>query len=72
MKGAVLAGLAFWAGAVAGAGEQVTPLRWGADAEGGAPYVFYDPQAPGGLTGFEVEVAEALGKEMGRPLVFHQ
>jgi|GEM_PF-5736048 len=26
----------------AAAGERA-PLRWGADAEGGAPYVFFDP-----------------------------
>ena len=40
-------------------------LRWGADAEGGAPYVFLDPQQPERLIGFEVELAEALARKLG-------
>jgi len=40
-------------------------LRWGSDAEGGAPYVFPDPERPGRLIGFEVDLAEALAREMG-------
>ena len=32
-------------------------LRWGADAEGGAPYVYPDPQRPEQLIGFEYELA---------------
>jgi polar amino acid transport system substrate-binding protein len=40
-------------------------LRWGADAEGGAPYVFPDPQEPARLIGFEVELAEALARRLG-------
>src|SRR5438105_5836219 len=40
-------------------------LRWGADAEGGAPYVFPDPQRPNQLIGFECELAEALAKRLG-------
>src|SRR5215813_8293119 len=39
-------------------------LRWGADAEGGAPYVF--EQAPGHLRGFEAELADLLAARMGR------
>lgn len=35
-------------------------LRWGADQQGGEPYVFEDPARPGHLVGFEVELAEAL------------
>ena len=31
-------------------------LRWGADAEGGAPYVFRDPKAPDKVIGFEVDL----------------
>ena len=30
-------------------------LHWGADAEGGAPYVYPDPQKPEQLIGFEVD-----------------
>jgi polar amino acid transport system substrate-binding protein len=40
-------------------------LRWGADAQGGAPYVFQDPTDPNHLTGFEVELAGAIGKKLG-------
>ncbi len=40
-------------------------LRWGADAEGGAPYVYPDPQRPEQLIGFEYELAEALASKLG-------
>jgi polar amino acid transport system substrate-binding protein len=40
-------------------------LFWGADAEGGAPYVFPDPQHLDRLTGFEYELAEALAAKLG-------
>lgn len=40
-------------------------LRWGADIQGGEPYVFEDPEQPGRLVGFEVELAEAIAREMG-------
>ena len=34
------------------------PLRWGGDAEGGAPFVEADPSDPSKLRGFDAEVAE--------------
>ncbi|MGP0565379.1 MULTISPECIES: ABC transporter substrate-binding protein/permease [unclassified Nitrospina] len=40
-------------------------LLWGADAEGGAPYVFPDPENPSRLIGFEVDLANALAHELG-------
>ena len=40
-------------------------LLWGADAEGGAPYVYPDPQRPEQLIGFEFELAEALARRLG-------
>jgi polar amino acid transport system substrate-binding protein len=40
-------------------------LRWGADAQGGAPYVFDDPTDPRQLIGFEVELADALAGRLG-------
>src|ERR1051326_7612412 len=40
-------------------------LLWGADAEGGAPYVYPDPGKPERLVGFEVELAEALAARLG-------
>src|SRR2546428_13286718 len=40
-------------------------LLWGADAEGGAPYVYPDPEKPERMIGFEYELAEALGAKLG-------
>ncbi len=40
-------------------------LRWGADAEGGAPYVYHDAATPEVLKGFEAELATALGAKLG-------
>ncbi|HXU81556.1 MAG TPA: ABC transporter substrate-binding protein/permease [Polyangia bacterium] len=47
-------------------------LRWGGDIQGGEPYVFEDPKRPDGLTGFEVEIAEALARELGVKAKFVQ
>ncbi|HVX12856.1 MAG TPA: ABC transporter substrate-binding protein/permease [Pirellulales bacterium] len=47
-------------------------LRWGGDAEGGAPFQLRDPADPGRVIGFEVELADALAAaladRLGRPL----
>lgn len=40
-------------------------LRWGGDLQGGEPYVFEDDQQPGKIQGFEVEIADALARELG-------
>jgi polar amino acid transport system substrate-binding protein len=40
-------------------------LLWGADAEGGAPYVYPDPQKPEQLIGFEHELADAIAAKLG-------
>jgi polar amino acid transport system substrate-binding protein len=40
-------------------------LRWGADAEGGAPYVFPDPRNPRQFIGFEVDLARSLAAKLG-------
>ena len=40
-------------------------LWWGADAQGGAPYVFQDPMDPNRLIGFEVDLADALAAKLG-------
>ncbi|MFN7929958.1 MAG: ABC transporter substrate-binding protein/permease [Blastocatellia bacterium] len=47
-------------------------LRWGADSEGGAPFVFSKPDNPRELVGFEVDLAQALGRELNRRPVFVQ
>jgi polar amino acid transport system substrate-binding protein len=51
---------------------QLPPLRWGADAEGGAPYIFNDPERPDELIGFEVDIVRALEKELGRRIEHKQ
>lgn len=40
-------------------------LRWGGDIQGGEPYVYEDPQRPGRLIGFEVDLANAIGRQLG-------
>jgi len=63
----VLAALA-GQGRTAGTLEQIRKrgvLLWGSDAEGGAPYVFPDPNEPSRLIGFEVDLARAIARELG-------
>src|SRR5690349_17287171 len=45
--------------------QQHGVLLWGADAEGGAPYVYPDPEKPEQLTGFEYDLAGALAPKLG-------
>lgn len=40
-------------------------LKWGADAESGAPYEFYNPEKPSELIGFEVEMMEHIASKIG-------
>ncbi len=40
-------------------------VLWGADAEGGAPYIFPDPKNPAKMIGFEVDLADAIARELG-------
>ncbi len=40
-------------------------MRWGGDAAGGAPYVFPDENDPDKLIGFEIDLVEALARELG-------
>lgn len=47
-------------------------LRWGGDSEGGAPYVFQDPKNPAEIIGFEVDLANALARQLNRRAVFVQ
>jgi polar amino acid transport system substrate-binding protein len=47
-------------------------LRWGADSEGGAPFVEADPSRPSVVRGFDVEIAELLAKGLGRTPRFVQ
>jgi polar amino acid transport system substrate-binding protein len=47
-------------------------LRWGGDAEGGAPFVEADPADPSKLKGFDVEIAELIARQLGRTPQFLQ
>lgn len=47
-------------------------LRWAADAEGGAPYIFNDPNNVNEYIGFEVDIARLLEKELGQRIEFFQ
>ena len=39
-------------------------LRWGGDAEGGAPFVYADPADPQRDIGFEIDLADELGRHL--------
>ena len=54
------------------AAQSVQELRWGGDAEGGAPFVEADPQDPTRVVGFDVEVAQLLAAGLGRTARFVQ
>jgi polar amino acid transport system substrate-binding protein len=47
-------------------------MNWAGDAEGGAPYQMPDPRNPSRIIGFEVDIAEAMAKRMGRTANFIQ
>src|SRR4029077_10099 len=57
---------------LAAAVTSLPPLRWGGDAEGGAPFVEADPNDPSKVRGFDVEVAEEMAKGLGRRTEFVQ
>jgi polar amino acid transport system substrate-binding protein len=61
----VLASAAYLAG-------QTPVLRWGGDAEGGAPFVEADPRDPSNLQGFDVEIAGLIARALGRTPQFVQ
>ncbi|HEX5083652.1 MAG TPA: ABC transporter substrate-binding protein/permease [Blastocatellia bacterium] len=48
------------------------PLRWGGDAEGGAPYLLPNPKNPREIIGFEIDLMDAVGKQLNRKSVFVQ
>jgi polar amino acid transport system substrate-binding protein len=47
-------------------------LRWGGDAEGGAPFVEADPADPSRVRGFDVEIATMIARGLGREPRFVQ
>ena len=48
------------------------PLRWAADAEGGAPISSRTPTTPERYIGFEVDIKNLLEQELGQPISFVQ
>jgi len=68
--------MAAWGGIVlvAASAHAQTPatLRWGGDAEGGAPYVEANPADPSKVAGFDVEIAEHIAARLGRTPRFIQ
>lgn len=47
-------------------------LRWGADREGGGPFVFHKPGSPEQLVGFESEIAALIAEHIGVKAEFVQ
>src|SRR3954463_10203829 len=71
---AVVLALMLAAGCQRGAGDQPASrlLRWGGDAEGGAPFVEADATDPSRVRGFDVEIADMIAKGLGRQPRFIQ
>jgi polar amino acid transport system substrate-binding protein len=57
---------------IAVSAQESPPLRWGGDAEGGAPYLLPNPRNPREIIGFEIDLMNAIGKQLGRKSVFVQ
>ncbi len=60
------------AGCLSPSSASSTTLRWGGDAEGGAPFVEADPSDPKTVRGFDVEIAEMMAEGLGRRAQFVQ
>src|SRR5215212_5572932 len=52
--------------------QDLQELRWGGDAEGGAPYVEADASDPSRVVGFDVDIAHLLASALGRSARFIQ
>jgi polar amino acid transport system substrate-binding protein len=52
--------------------EIPTTLKWAADTESGAPYSMVNPENSKQLIGFEVEIVQAIAKELGIKTEFVQ
>jgi len=67
-----VAALLLWGCAQGPGAEPQAALRWGGDAEGGAPFVEADPADPSVVRGFDVEIAELIARGLGRQPRFVQ
>jgi polar amino acid transport system substrate-binding protein len=52
------------------AASEVEEFRWAGDPEGGAPFVEADPARPDQVVGFDVEIAELIGRSLKRQTIF--
>lgn len=52
--------------------QRTKVFKWGTDAEGGAPFVFYNPENPTEITGFEVDIINNISKKLGAKSVMIQ
>ena len=66
------AGLAAGCSAAATRAPDSRVLRWGGDAEGGAPFVEADPADPSRVRGFDVDIAAMIAAALGREPRFVQ
>ena len=67
---ALLTALVFGGAVISG--QAPTELRWGGDAEGGAPFVEADPNDPSRVVGFDVDIAALVARGLGRTPRFIQ
>jgi polar amino acid transport system substrate-binding protein len=70
--GFALLAIGLLASATFAAAQAPPELRWGGDAEGGAPFVEADPNDPSHVVGFEVDIARMLANGLGRTPRFIQ
>lgn len=52
--------------------NELKVLRWAADAESNAPYIFQDPKIPSNIIGFEVDIVNAIAQILGVETQFVQ
>lgn len=52
--------------------EQRGEMTWGADLQGGEPYLYEDPADPTKIVGFEVDIARAIARRLGVKVRFVQ
>lgn len=52
--------------------QRTKEFKWGTDAEGGAPFCFYNPDNPKELTGFEVDILNKMADKFGAKSVMVQ
>ena len=69
---ALLALIALLAGSLQARAEPASALNWGADANSGAPYVFADPRDPARIIGFEIDIVDAIARDLHRSPKFVQ